>query len=355
MWALSDKYWRKPVLLLTQGWTFISWLILWLAYFLPSVEILGLVVLPLFVIFISRIIDGITWWNMSVVSAMVADITTPEERSTVFGKTGAVMWTTLIIGPSIWAFSMESSYWYLATAIVWAIVSIIALWIMFYKVEETLKEEDTKKELHISYKDLNIIKKIKKYWGQNTVQFSIVIKIFMMFSFMMYTTVSVLYLIDRFWFSAATVWYYLIITWSFVILHQAFSVKPVVQKIGDFRWLLLGQTLMGLGYLGMWLSPDIYYYTFAYFFAILGITLSMSTLQALFSKWADKKSQWEIMWIASSLESFVAIIAPIVGALLYERVDISIFIIISIVPFIGLLIYIIFFRKKLLREDTFCN
>ncbi|QFR39577.1 MFS transporter [Candidatus Gracilibacteria bacterium 28_42_T64] len=353
--SLSDKYGRKPVMLLTQGGTFFSWIILGIAYFLPETHIFGIIFLPILAIFLSRIVDGITGGNMSVISAMISDMTTKAERTVIFGKNSAVMGVTLIIGPSLGAFSMGTEYGFLGTAIVGGIVSAITLGIMFFKVTESLKEENKQKELQISFKDMNIIRKISKYWHITTIKFSVVMKLLMFLAFTMYTTISVLYLIDKFGFSPLTVGYYLMITGSFLIFHQSFSIQPIVKRVGDLHGLIVGQGAMFLGYLGMGLSPNIILYTIAYFVAVLGISLSMTTLQALFSKSADERSQGEVMGISSSLDSLMSMVAPVLGSFLYAITDISIFIIISVVPLISILVYVGFFRKMLARNKKFCE
>lgn len=353
--SLSDKYGRKPIMLLTQWGTFLSWVLLWLAYFVPETHLFGIIFLPMFVIFLARIADGITWGNMSVISAMISDMTTHEERTTIFGKNSAVMGVTLLIGPSLWAIAMGWSYGYLGTVILWWIVSLITLIIMVFKTKESLSEEKKKKELKVSFKDLNILWKIGKYWHKDRIKFSVTMKLLMFLAFTMYTTVSILYLIDNFGFTAVTVWYYLMLTGSFLIFHQSFSIGKIVKKLWDFKWLILGQGLMFVGYLFMGLSSNIYLYTIAYFFAVLWIALSMTTLQALFSKSADDRSQWEIMWISSSLDSFMSIIAPILWAYLYTVVSIPIFIVIAIVPFTSLVLYRFYFAWLLAKNKKFCE
>ncbi|MFK7780385.1 MAG: MFS transporter [Candidatus Gracilibacteria bacterium] len=353
--SLSDKYGRKPIMLLTQFGTFLSWIILAIAYFLPEVQLFGIVLLPIFIIFLSRIADGITGGNMSVLNAMISDMTTIKERTSIFGKNGAIMGVTLIIGPSLGAFSMNSSIGFLGTAILGGLVSAIALGIIFFKMKESLKEKNKKKELKISFKNINIFNTIIKYWHIPTIKFSISIKLLMFFAFTMYTTVSVLYLIDTFGFTELTVGYYLIFTGSVLILHQSYTIQPIIRIFGDLKGLILGQSTMFLGYLGMGLSPNIYLYTFAYFFAILGIALSMTTLQSLFSKSADEKSQGEIMGMSASLDSFISIFAPIIGTFIYGITNISIFIFISGIPFISLLLYIFVFKKILTSYENFCK
>lgn len=90
MGAFSDMYGRKPVLMITQLGTFFSWIVLALASFVPETLSLGIVSLPIFVIFISRVSDGITGGNVSVAQAILADMSHPEERTKVFGMNGAV-------------------------------------------------------------------------------------------------------------------------------------------------------------------------------------------------------------------------------------------------------------------------
>ena len=85
--SLSDKYGRRPILLLSQGGTILSWIIFASAYFIPKDMLVGSVSLPLVVIAISRILDGLTGGNVSVAQAWVSDKTTREEKTKAFGGT----------------------------------------------------------------------------------------------------------------------------------------------------------------------------------------------------------------------------------------------------------------------------
>jgi len=138
MGAFSDMYGRKPVLMITQLGTFFSWIVLALASFVPETPSLGIVWLPIFVIFISRVFDGITGGNMSVAQAILADMSHPEERTKVFGMNGAVFWLSLIIGPALGGLSLASSWWYLATAILWWAISLVTLILMYFILQESL-------------------------------------------------------------------------------------------------------------------------------------------------------------------------------------------------------------------------
>ena len=86
--ALSDRYGRRPVLLL-------STLGLGLDYILMAVA-------PNLVwLFIGRVISGITAANFSTANAYIADVTPPEDRAGAFGLVGAAFGIGFVLGPAI--------------------------------------------------------------------------------------------------------------------------------------------------------------------------------------------------------------------------------------------------------------
>src|SRR5690606_31861234 len=74
--ALSDKYGRKPVLMISQFGTFIGFLILGFANGIP-------------VLLLSRVIDGLSGANIVVAQAAITDMTTPKTRTQGLGLIGA--------------------------------------------------------------------------------------------------------------------------------------------------------------------------------------------------------------------------------------------------------------------------
>ncbi len=68
--TLSDYYGRRPILLVSQAGTLLSWIIFAAAYFTTGS------IWPLLIIAFSRVIDGLTGGNQSVANAYLADVTT---------------------------------------------------------------------------------------------------------------------------------------------------------------------------------------------------------------------------------------------------------------------------------------
>jgi multidrug resistance protein len=86
--ALSDKFGRKPILVISLAGTFIS--------FILFAEARCLLML-----FASRILDGLTGGNISVAQAMVSDSSTAENRAKNFGILGSAFAFGVVIGPAI--------------------------------------------------------------------------------------------------------------------------------------------------------------------------------------------------------------------------------------------------------------
>jgi MFS family permease len=103
----SDRHGRKPLLILSQIGTFIGFLVLARAT-------------TLWLIFVSRIIDGATAGNLSLAQAYIADHTAPKDRSRAFALIGIAFGLGFFIGPSLTGylagrFSLETPI-YLAAA-----------------------------------------------------------------------------------------------------------------------------------------------------------------------------------------------------------------------------------------------
>lgn len=95
----SDHLGRKPLLLVSQLGTFIGFLILAYAN-------------ALWVIFLSRVIDGLTAGNLSLAQAYISDVTKPEERAKSFALIGIAFGMGFLIGPGISGFLSQYSYQY---------------------------------------------------------------------------------------------------------------------------------------------------------------------------------------------------------------------------------------------------
>jgi DHA1 family tetracycline resistance protein-like MFS transporter len=96
---MSDHVGRRPLLLVSQLGTFIGFLILAYAN-------------ALWLIFLSRVIDGLTAGNLSLAQAYISDVTRPEDRAKSFALIGIAFGMGFLIGPGISGYLSQFSYQY---------------------------------------------------------------------------------------------------------------------------------------------------------------------------------------------------------------------------------------------------
>jgi MFS transporter, DHA1 family, tetracycline resistance protein len=123
---LSDYYGRKPVLLVSQVGTFLGFLLLGVAH-------------NIWLLFISRIIDGFSGGNFSTAQAMIADATDEKTRTQGLGLVGAAFGLGFVIGPVIAFASLAlSGANFHVPAFVAAGFSLISILLTTFMLKETV-------------------------------------------------------------------------------------------------------------------------------------------------------------------------------------------------------------------------
>lgn len=121
---LSDKYGRKPLLIISISGTALSFLLM---AFAPNAIFL----------FIARALDGITAGNVPVASAVITDTTKPEDRAKGFGIIGASFGFGFIFGPAVSALTVGINP--AIPFIIAAVISIVAVVMTAIFLPETNK------------------------------------------------------------------------------------------------------------------------------------------------------------------------------------------------------------------------
>src|SRR3990167_7533402 len=121
---LSDKYGRRPLLIISLLGTFLSFIMM---AFAPNAVFL----------FLARALDGITAGNIPVASAVISDTTTQKQRAKGFGIIAAAFGFGFVFGPAISAItvSFSDSMPFIAAAA----ISLIAVILTFFFLPETNK------------------------------------------------------------------------------------------------------------------------------------------------------------------------------------------------------------------------
>jgi len=336
--SLSDSMGRKPILLVSQAGTLLSWVVFLIAGFLTDLPILGLA-LPIWIIGLSRILDGITGGNTSVTNAYVADITNREEKSYVFGYLGGIVGLGMIIGPAIGGLSASTSLGHTGTILTAISISIITLLTITFWLKETIPSEKRKKREKGSFLDhIFIMRRIKRVKPNALIKLLFMVKFFFSMMMAFYVASIALFLVDLFLFNEKELGIFMFVVGIFLSFNQAFLSRRFIQKLGEIKTLFIGLTLIIIGLFCITLTQNLYLFISFYYIMNLGLSLCFPTFNALISINAESTNQGEIMGISESIHSFCMAAFPILAAGIYGIIGYHLYYFIAILPLIALAI-----------------
>nr|WP_067055528.1 MFS transporter [Mucilaginibacter sp. L294] len=144
--SLSDKWGRKPLLLISLIGTVASFIMFGLAN-------------SIFMLFAARILDGLTGGNISVAQAMISDISSPKERAKNFGILGSAFGFGFVIGPALGGllsqFGLKVPFFFAAGI---AVIGVL-LTLFFLKETNQTKTGKTKQSHKFSFLSLYTVLK----------------------------------------------------------------------------------------------------------------------------------------------------------------------------------------------------
>ena len=316
--TLSDFYGRRPILLLSQAGTMVSWIIFALSYFVPNIS-LGAVSLPILILLLARIADGATGGNNAVANAFLTDITTQEEKTKTFGLMGGIVGIGFVIGPAIGGLTMSTPIGYLAPVLLTLFISIITLMMMFLYLPESLPKKERTKELTFNWiEELQFLPKIKKYTHNRQIKYLLFLRIMFLFVFSSSNSIFVLYMINTFRFNSQQIGLLFMVIGVFLFLNQAFVSGKISKKIGDLKTLILGQCTLVVSQFLYVFVPNLMAFVPVMYLNNFGFSISMPTFKSLLSKSVDKRKQGEIMGIDESLFAISAAVSPLLATWMYS-------------------------------------
>jgi DHA1 family tetracycline resistance protein-like MFS transporter len=290
--ALSDRFGRRPVILLSNLGTGIDFVFMALVNTLP-------------LLFIGRLISGIAAASFSTANAYIADITPAEKRAAAFGKIGAAFGVGFVIGPAVGSFlstiDLRAPFW-LAAGLA------LANFLYGYLVlPESLPPE--KRSPRFDWKRANpigavgLLAKYPQVLGLAAVVFLSSLAHYVL------PATFVLYADHRYHWSEARVGYVLALVGACNIVVQAVLVGKFVRAIGERRTLLIGLAFGVVGFLGMGLSPAGWIYLCTVpFMALWG--LSGPATQALLTQRVNPHEFGRIQGAVTSVMSVGGIFGP---------------------------------------------
>ncbi len=240
---LSDRFGRKPILVISQIGTLLGFIMLGFAN-------------TLWLLFLSRIIDGLSGANISTAQAAIADSTTEKTRTQGLGLIGAAFGIGFVLGPII-AFIVLTATGqnYQAVAFTAALFSLISILLTSFLFKETYQAvpnpESSRKRNPFSMGSL------KDAFNRPAVGFLLILMFFYQIAFGGYEQLFSLFTLTRLGMDARDTSGLFVLAGLFIIVVQGGLIGRWSKQKGD-RWLvLMGIGTLAIGLIGTALTPAI--------------------------------------------------------------------------------------------------
>ena len=220
--GLSDKHGRRPVLLLSIIGTGIGFLILGFAT-------------TIWMLFVGRILDGITGGNISTAQAYIADITTEENRAKGMGLIGAAFGLGFIFGPAIGGIL---SHWGIHVPFFFAAALCFAnATLLYFTLPETVTADHPAKHSAAGGRSLgHIVASLK----EPKLAFVLVIYFLFIVAFSIMTTSFSLYTMFRFGYDAQHTGYLFAYVGLIAVIIQGGLIGRLVKRFGEIPLVIFG-------------------------------------------------------------------------------------------------------------------
>jgi MFS transporter, DHA1 family, tetracycline resistance protein len=292
--ALSDRFGRRPIILLSNFGLCIDYLLMGFA---PT----------LFWLFIGRILSGITAASITTANAYIADVTAPEKRAQAFGMIGAAFGLGFVVGPA--AGGLLASVDPLLPFWVAAGLSFANFMYGLFVLPESLPLE--KRSTIISFKMANPFGAMKLLAQYPQALSLAVVSFLSAFAHGVLPAVFVLYTGYRFQWTERDVGFTLALVGVCSALVQAVLTKKIIERFGERKTLIAGLVFGAIGFVCYGLAPSsVWIVATVPLMALWG--LAGPTSQSIISRQVGPSDQGKLQGALSSVVAFTGIFAPFV-------------------------------------------
>jgi multidrug resistance protein len=300
--GLSDKHGRRPVLLLSIIGTGIGFLILGLAN-------------TLLLLFIGRILDGITGGNISTAQAYIADITTKENRARGMGLIGAAFGLGFIFGPAIGGIL---SRWGIHVPFFFAAAMCFAnALLLYFRLPETVTPDHPARNSAAGGRS---IRQLFSSLKQPRLAFVLVIYFLFIVAFSIMTTSFSLYTMFRFGYDAQHTGYLFAYVGLIAVIIQGGLIGRLVKRFGELPLVIFGAfcfaiSLFAVPFVGPAAGGLAALLVGGGVFS-MGNSLATPALTSLASKSVGAEQQGVVLGVTQSTASLARAVGPFLAAVL---------------------------------------
>lgn len=297
--ALSDKYGRRPVLLLSLLGGGLDYLLMAYA---PS----------LFILFIGRVIAGLTGANQTVASSYMADISDDSNRAKNFGLIGAAFGVGFVIGPALGGFVGSFGHHY--PFIVAAIMTLVNFFFGLFILPESLPENARR---HMEISKINPISSFKGLKKRPELVLFFALFGLINLAGLVHPTIWTLYTEYKFKWSSMEVGFSLTAVGLALGIGQGVFTGIFTKRFNELKTFIIGTIVATISYFLYAIATESWM-VYAIIAFIMVSVIAPPALQALMAKQVSPNEQGELQGTLFSLMSLTSIIAPLIYTKLFS-------------------------------------
>jgi DHA1 family tetracycline resistance protein-like MFS transporter len=292
----SDRYGRRPVLILSLLGTVVSFAMLALAGSLTM-------------LFVARVVDGLSGGNVATARAYIADVTEPRDRSRAYGFVGAAFGLGFILGPALSGALVTVSY----TTPIWAaaFITFLALAVAWMWLPETVRRTPAAAR--------GVMRNLPELLRRQGLGRVLAIDFVYWCAFAIFQTTFALFTARRFQFDASQTGYLFSVFGLLGAVVQGGFIRPMVRWLGDKRTFVAGLVCSAVGLVGATLTHSVVLFAATLVPLALGMGFGHPTVSSLVSRAARGDEQGRVQGAASAMESLGRTVGPVWGSAFLQR------------------------------------
>ncbi|MGA7601573.1 MAG: MFS transporter [Nitrososphaeraceae archaeon] len=365
----SDIYGRKKVLLLSNVGTSVGWILFLFALFLPTknsftidLSFFGtiIIIVPLFLLFLARAIDGITGGNISIANAYLADLSSDETRSKNFGKMAISSNLGFILGPALAGILGGTIYGEILPVTAALVLSLVTLFVIGFLLRESrplseeilVPEEGTirkvfAQECRDCYSTEGTKKpKFRDIFRLEHISFLLLLYFFIFLGFNIYYAAFPTHAANDLKWSITQLGIFYAVLSGIMVLVQGPILRKALKKFSEEKLVIIGSLILGTNFI-LFVSNNIVSIGGAVVLFAVGNGLMWPSFMSILSRRAGSKLQGAVQGVAGSIGGLASIIGLTLGGFLYNSIGAATFLISAGIIYA---IFVMSFRLMKMKE-----
>ncbi len=313
---LSDRYGRRPILLVSIAGTALGFLLLGFA------DPLGRLIATasaavVAVLFFSRILDGLTGGNLTVAQAYITDVTDARNRAKALGMIGAAFGLGFIIGPVIGG--VLSQWGYAVPAFVAAALATANWLAVFFLLPESLTPEMRLAMAQRPRAEFSLAALIRAL-NRPRVGPLLYIRFFFALASGLFQSIFALYAQQRLGLDARTTGYILGYVGLLVVIVQGGLIGRLTARFSEKHLIFASTVLLTAAFVAWALTPNLPALLVVLIPLSVGTGVMNTVINSALSKSVYPEEVGGTLGLAASLESLTRVVAPTAGGVLLDQI-----------------------------------